>query len=203
MALPRFLRIGAAVEYCMHYAETRKALYLLGIVSALESAILPIPVDAAAIPMMVVNKARVWLVATVAALTSVFGGVIGYLIGLLTYDTLGVWLIDLYGLQAGFAEVQADFAGDIWNGALAILIGALTPIPFKLVCIAAGFMQYDFPMFLLVCAVGRGVRFFGMAVVFYFFGPPLKGLLERNKTEFTLLVVVVIVAGFVALKYVL
>ena len=201
MALPKYLRIGAAVDYCMYYAETRKALVLLGIISALESALLPIPVDAAAVPMMVVNKSRVWLVATVAAVTSVLGGVAGYLIGFLTYDTVGTWLIELYGMEQGFVTLRTDLAGDIWNGALVIFLGALTPIPFKLICIAAGFMQFDFGMFLLVCLIGRGIRFFGMAVIFYFFGPPLKSLLERNKTEFTLVIVVVIVAGFVGLKY--
>lgn len=203
MALPRFLRISAAVEYCMHYAETRRAMWLMGIISALESAFLPIPVDAAVVPMMVVNRARVFLVATVAWLTSVGGGILGYLIGYLTYASIGIWLIQLYGLEAGFEELRLDLAGDLWKGALAIFLGALTPIPFKLICIAAGFMEYDFLMFVAVCLVGRGIRFYGMGVVFYFFGPPLKRLLERNKTEFTIFLVVVVVGGFVGIKYIL
>ena len=201
MALPRYLRIGAAVEFCMHYAETRKALWLLGIISALESAVLPIPVDAAAIPMMVVNKARVWLVATVAAASSVLGAIIGYLIGYLTYASIGAWLIGLYGLEAGFEEFRLEMADDLWKGAAVILIGALTPVPFKLICIVAGFVEYEFILFVLLCCLGRGVRFFGMAVVFYYFGPPIKRLLERNKTEFTLILVVFVVGGFVGLKY--
>jgi membrane protein YqaA with SNARE-associated domain len=203
MALPRYLRIGAAVGYCMHYAETRKALYLLGILSALESAILPIPIDAAVVPMMVANKARVWLVALVAMATSVFGGILGYLIGLLTYESFGVWLIGLYGLETQFAEIRADFAIDLWAGALVLFLGAVSPIPFKLTCIAAGFVAYNFPLFVLICVVGRGLRFYGMAVVFYWFGPPLKGLLERNKGAFTMLVIVVVVGGFVGLKYII
>lgn len=203
MALPRWMRIGAAVEYCMHYAETRQALWLLGVISALESAILPIPVDAAVVPMMVVNKARVWLVATVSWLTSVAGGIAGYLIGYLTYASIGAWLIEIYGLEAAFAELRLDLAGDLWKGAIAVFLGALTPIPFKLVCIAAGFMEYDFLMFALVCLVGRGIRFYGMGLVFYFFGPPIKALLERNKTEFTVLLVVVVVGGFIGLKYII
>ena len=203
MALPRWMRIGAAVDYCMHYAETRKALWLLGVISALESACLPIPVDAAAVPMMVVNKTRVWLVATVAWLTSVLGGIAGYLIGFLTYASVGAWLIELYGLEAGFQELRVDLAGDLWKGAFAIFLGALTPIPFKLICIAAGFMEYNFLMFVLVCLVGRGIRFYGMGLVFYFFGPPLRRLLERNKTEFTIFLVVVVVGGFVGIKYII
>lgn len=201
MAVPKYLRIGAAVDYCMRYAETRKALYLLGILSALESAILPIPIDAATIPMMVVNKARVWLVALVATSTSVLGGILGYLIGYLTYESLGVWLIGVYGLEAEFLEIQADFAVDLWAGATILFLGAVSPIPFKLTCIAAGFMTFDFGVFLAVAVVGRCLRFFGMAVVFYWFGPPIKALLERYKATFTIVVVVVVIGGFVAIKY--
>ncbi|MGF1625971.1 MAG: YqaA family protein [Alphaproteobacteria bacterium] len=201
MALPRYLRVGAAVEFCMHYAETRKAMWLFGILSVLESAFLPIPIDAATIPMMLVNKARVWAVAAVGTLTSVAGGIVGYLIGWLTYASIGAWLIGVYGFEAGFAEFQADMTEDIWTGALVLLIGAITPVPYKLTCIVAGFVEFDFAMFLVVSLFGRGVRFYGMAVVFYFFGPPLKRLLIRYKTEFTILLLVVVAGGFVALKY--
>lgn len=201
MALPRYLRVGAAVEFCMHYAETRKAMWLFGILSVLESAILPIPIDAATIPMMLVNKTRVWLVAAVGTLTSILGGIVGYLIGWLTYASIGAWLIGLYGFEAGFAEFQADMTQDIWTGALVLLIGAITPVPFKLTCIVAGFVEYDFAMFVAVALFGRGVRFYAMAVVFYYFGPPLKRLLIRYKAEFTILLLVVVAGGFVALKY--
>jgi membrane protein YqaA with SNARE-associated domain len=201
MALPGYLRIGAAVDYCMLYAETRKALWLLGIVSALESALLPIPVDAAAIPMMLANKARVWLVAGVATATSVAGGIAGYLIGRLTYASLGAWLIGLYGLEAGFAEFRLQMTGDLWTGAAVILIGAITPVPFKLTCIVAGFVEYDFALFVALCLFGRGVRFYAMAAVFYYFGPPIKRLLIRYKTGFTLLLIATIAGGFAALNY--
>jgi len=201
MALPRYLRIGAAVDYCMRYAETRKALWLLGIVSALESALLPIPVDAAAIPMMLASKARVWLVAGVATATSVAGAIAGYLIGWLTYASLGAWLIGLYGLEAGFTEFRAEMTADPWTGAAVILVGAITPVPFKLTCIVAGFVAYDLALFVPLCLLGRGARFYAMAAVFYLFGPPIKRLLIRYKTGFTLLLIATIAAGFAALSY--
>jgi membrane protein YqaA with SNARE-associated domain len=201
MAVPKYLRIGAAVDYCMRYAETRKALYLLGVLSALESAILPIPIDAVTIPMMVVSRARVWLVALVASVTSVAGGIIGYLIGYLTYESLGVWLIGLYGLEAEFLEIRAEFALDLWTGAAILFLGAVSPIPFKLTCIAAGFMSFNVPLFLAVAVIGRTLRFYAIALVMYWFGPPIKTLLERYKATFTVVVLVVVIAGFVAIKY--
>jgi membrane protein YqaA with SNARE-associated domain len=201
MALPRYLRIGAAVEFCMNYADTRRALWLFGILSALESAFLPIPIDAATIPMRLVNKARVWLVAAVGTITSVAGGIAGYLIGWLTYASIGTWLIDFYGFEEQFAAFQTEMTENLWQGAVVLLIGAITPVPYKLTCIVAGFVEYDFAMFLLVSLAGRALRFYAMAVVFYFFGPPIKRLLVRYKTEFAILLVVVVAGGFVALKY--
>ncbi len=203
MQLPRFLRIGAAVEFCMHQAETRKALYLLAVISALESAILPIPVHAVLVPMMLASRRRIWLVMLVATVASVIGGVGGYFIGYFGYETIGVWLLDLYGLTDTFQEYRTEFATDLWTGATFVFIGALTPIPYKVVCIAAGFMAFDLATFILVSVVGRTLQFGFFAVLLYAFGPKLKALMDRNSTLFGYGVIAIVILGFVAIKFLL
>ena len=118
---------------------------------------------------------------------------LGYAIGALLYDTLGVWLIGLYGYGTKIEALKGFYDQ---YGAWFILLKGLTPIPFKLVTIVSGLLHYNFPLFVLLALVTRGARFFILAVLMQYFGEPIKRLLEKYFGWFLLLIALTIVFGF-------
>jgi membrane protein YqaA with SNARE-associated domain len=109
------------------------------------------------------------------------------------WDSVGHWLIDLYGYAARMDAVKAGY--DQW-GWLFILVKGLTPIPFKLVTIVSGLLEYNFPLFVALSLVTRGARFFLLAGLLHKFGGPIKEMLERHFATFMIIILVMIVGGF-------
>lgn len=179
-------------------AEKPSAPWALGLIAFAESSFFPVPPDIILIPMSLARPKRAWLYALICTIGSVLGALLGYAIGALLYDTVGQWLIHLYGYDKKMDAATAFFHK--W-GALAILVKGLTPIPFKLVTITSGIFKFNLPLFILLCAVTRGARFFILAVVMNLFGETIKGLLERFFGLFMLALVALVILGFyVALK---
>ncbi len=175
------------------------ALRVVALVSFAESALLPIPVDAVTLPVMLAERARLWRVVWVASLASVLGGLVGYGIGRLLYETLVVWLIDLYGWQDSFAALRRDFHD---QGALIVLLGALSPLPYKLIAIASGVEQLDLWLFLAISVLGRGGRFAAFGLLAWWLGPRLRLLLDRHAAWIGWLVLALLIGGFVAVEWV-
>jgi membrane protein YqaA with SNARE-associated domain len=174
-------------------AESRHAPFALAAVAFAESSFFPIPPDVILIPMSLATPRRAWRYAAIATIASVLGGIVGYGIGALLYDTLGQWLIHLYGYADRMAALKETYAR--W-GALVILIKGLTPIPYKLVTIVSGLLGYNFATFVLLSVVTRGARFFILAGALNRFGDPLRAALERHFALFLGLIAIVIVVGF-------
>ena len=127
-------------DWCIAAAGKPYATWLLGIVSFVESSFFPIPPDVMLIPMALARPDKACFYATVCTVTSVAGGLLGYLIGAVLYDSVGLWLIQLYGYGdkvEAFREAYAEW------GAWIILLKGLTPIPYKIVTIASGFAGYN------------------------------------------------------------
>lgn len=183
----------------MALAAGPKAEPTLAVVSFAESSFFPIPPDVLLIPMVLANRANAWRYAAVATIASVLGGLLGYFIGAVLFDTIGQWLIHLYGYGNRVAEFQAAY--NEW-GAWIILIKGATPIPYKIVTIASGFARYDLFWFVLLSVITRGIRFFLVAGLLYRFGEPVREFVERRLTLVTTLFVVALVGGFVVLRYV-
>jgi membrane protein YqaA with SNARE-associated domain len=190
--------IQRAYDLTMRMAAHRKAPHALFWVAFTESSFFPIPPDAMLIPMVVANRARAWAYAAIATVGSVLGGVVGYAIGYFLYETLGQWLINLYGLAAQFEAYRAAY--NEW-GLWIILIKGLTPIPYKLVTIASGAAAFDFWVFVAASIVTRGARFFLVAALLYRFGEPIREFIERRLTLLTTTFVVLLVGGFVVVRY--
>ena len=119
------------------------------------------------VPMVLAQRQRAWLIAGVCTVASVIGGFFGYAIGYFLFETIGQWVIDLYGLQGGFAQFQEQF--NKW-GLWIILIKGLTPIPYKLITIASGAAHFNLAVFAAASVVTRGLRFYLVAALLYFFG---------------------------------
>jgi membrane protein YqaA with SNARE-associated domain len=144
-------------DWCIDAADKPYALWILAAVSFAESSFFPVPPDIMLLPMSLAQPRRAWWFATVCTIASVAGGVLGYAIGALLYDSLGHWLITLYGLSDKVDAFRASYAE--W-GAVIILLKGLTPIPYKLVTITSGFAGYNIWLFILCSVVARGGRFF-------------------------------------------
>lgn len=175
------------------------ALWVLAAVSFAESSFFPIPPDVMLIPMILANRSKAWLFAGVCTIASVLGGFFGYAIGYYLFETAGKWVIDFYGLQAGFANFQQQF--NEW-GLWVILIKGLTPIPYKLVTIASGAAHFDLLTFGIASLITRGGRFFLVAGLLYVVGDPIRHFVEKHLTLVTTGFLLIIVGGFVAFAYI-
>lgn len=185
-------------DWVIRMSEHPKALWVLAGVSFAESSFFPIPPDIMLIPMVIAQRARAWLIAGFCTIASVAGGFLGYAIGFYFFETLGKYVIDLYGLQGGFAEFQEQF--NKW-GLWIILIKGLTPIPFKLVTIASGAAHFDLGVFAAASLVTRAGRFYLVAGLIYLFGEPIREFIEKHLTLVTTAAVALIVTGFVLVTY--
>ena len=185
-------------DWVMGLAGSRHAPASLAVVSFAESSFFPIPPDVMLVPMVLARRERAYVYAAICTLASVVGGMAGYAIGHLLYNSLGLWLIQLYGYGQKFDEFHLAYAH---YGAWIILIKGLTPIPFKLVTIASGFAAYNFPLFVGLCVITRGARFFAVAALLRLFGEPIRDFIEKRLDWVMLGVLVVVVGGFVVARY--
>lgn len=185
-------------DWMMRKAADEKAPWALGVVSFIESSFFPIPPDVMLIPMVMANRQKAWWYATIATVTSVLGGMLGYAIGYYLYDAVGVPILEFYG-KAHALDSFIAFVHDY--GVPAVIIKGMTPIPYKVVTIAAGVAKMDLLSFIGASIVARAMRFYLVAGLLYYFGEPIRDFIEKRLTLVTTVFVVVLVSGFVAVKY--
>ena len=181
-------------DWCIDAAHKPYALWILGAVSFAESSFFPVPPDVMLLPMSLARPERAWLYAGVCTITSVLGGILGYAIGALLYDSVGQWLIHFYGLGD---KVETFRAGYAEYGAWIILLKGLTPIPYKLVTITSGFANYNIWLFIVLSVIARGGRFFLVAVVLNRYGLWIRETLEKRLGLWVALGAGLLVLGFI------
>ena len=187
-------------EWILALAAKPSAPWALGAVAFAEGSFFPVPPDAMLVPMAVSRPDRVWLYATIATVASVLGGLLGYAIGALLFDSVGLWLFNLYGLADKAETFQASYAT---YGHWVILLKGLTPIPYKLVTITSGFAHYSLFWFVLLSVVTRGARFFLLAWLLGRYGIGIRAVLDRHLNVVAGLFAAVVILGFVAFKVML
>ncbi len=181
-------------DWCINAADRPHALWILGAIAFAESSFFPVPPDIMLLPMSLARPARAWLFAALCTIASVAGGVLGYAIGALLYDSVGQWLINLYHLGDKVEAFRASYAE--W-GSVIILLKGLTPIPYKLVTITSGFAGYNIWLFILCSIIARGGRFFFVAVLLNRYGDPIRAEIEKRLGLWLAVLALVLVAGFV------
>ena len=181
-------------DWCIDAADKPYALWILAAVAFAESSFFPVPPDIMLLPMSVAQPKRAWLFASVCTAASVLGGILGYAIGALLYDSVGQWLIHLYGLGDKVETFRASYAE--W-GALIILAKGVTPIPYKLVTITSGFAGYNIWLFILFSIITRGGRFFIAAILLNRYGEWIRVRIEQHLGLAVAGLAAVLVAGFV------
>jgi membrane protein YqaA with SNARE-associated domain len=185
-------------DWCIASADKPHALWLMGLISFAESSVFPIPPDTMLIPMSLARPKRAWTYATVCTLTSVAGGVLGYVIGAYLYDTIGHWLIQLYGYGDKVEAFREAYAR--W-GTLIILVKGVTPIPYKIVTITSGFAGYNLALFIVFSFVARGMRFYFTAFLLNRYGAKARTIIEERLGFWFTIGLLVLVAGVVAALY--
>ena len=186
-------------DWTMRLAEGPRALWSLGAISFAESSFFPIPPDVVVGPMVLARPKQAWLIATICTVASVLGGLFGYFIGYYAMESIGEWLIQLYGMQEKASEFHANYAE--W-GLWVILIKGLTPIPYKLVTIVSGAAHFALLPFIVASVITRGARFFLIAALLRAYGEPIRTFIEKRLTLVTTLFVAALVGGFAVLKYI-
>ncbi len=156
------------VAWTTRHAEGKNAKWWLFGVSFAESSFFPIPPDVLLVAILMTReRVRAFYYASITTFGSVLGGLFGYLIGDFFFQTVGVWVVSTYGLETQMITVQKLFVD---NAFFAIFVAAFTPIPYKVFTIAAGLFGISIPVFIIASVLGRGMRFFAVAIVMRFFG---------------------------------
>jgi len=180
-------------DWLMALAQGPYASVALVGVAFAESSFFPLPPDLLLAPMALAKPRAAWFYAFIATVGSVAGGAFGYWIGAALYDSVGQWLIHLYGYQDRMAALKQAYAD---YGAWVILLKGLTPIPFKIVTIGSGLLAYPFWTFIGLSVLTRGARFFIVATALHRWGDPLRAALERHFAAFVLTMLAIVVIGF-------
>jgi len=197
-ARPSLLR--RLYDRCIAAAGKPHATWTMGAVSFAESSFFPIPPDVMLVPMALARPDRAYRLAAWCSITSVAGGILGYAIGALLYESVGMWVMQLYGYGNKVEEFRAAYAE--W-GAWIILLKGLTPIPYKIVTITSGFAGYNFGLFVLFSLITRASRFFVLAFLIHRYGVKAREIIERRLGLWTTIFALVIVSGFVIVVYLL
>ncbi|MEP3045499.1 MAG: YqaA family protein [Roseibium sp.] len=186
-------------DWTLSLAAGPRAPAALGTVSFVESSVFPIPPDILLIPMVIAKREKAWWYAFLCMITSVAGGIAGYFIGMFLFEQVAEPVLAFYGKSHYVEEFKAIFTEWGW---WFVFIAGLTPFPYKVITIASGAAGLSLPVFIFASIVSRGLRFFVVAGLLYLFGPPIKDFIEKRLGLMFTLFVVLLVGGFVLLKFI-
>jgi len=184
-------------DWTLGLAQHRHALWALAVVAFVESSFFPIPPDILMIPMIIARPNRAWLIAGVALLASVLGGLLGYAIGALAFESLGQPILASLGKADAMAEFSTRF-NDM--GFWAVLVAGVTPFPYKVITIMSGWTGMPLGIFIMTSILARGLRFFVVAGLLWRFGAPIRDFIERRLGMMFTLAVALLIGGFMVVK---
>ncbi|MCO4748253.1 MAG: DedA family protein [Proteobacteria bacterium] len=184
--------------WVLSWADTPYGPLALFALSFAESSFFPIPPDPLLMALCLGALAHSFRFAAICTVASVLGGVFGYALGYGAYEAVAQPILELYGKVDTFDEVAAKFRA---QGDLAVLIAAITPIPYKVVTITAGATQMSLGPFVIASVLGRGLRFFAVAGLLWWKGEPIAAFIEKYFEALALLFGVLIIVGFAAVKW--
>jgi membrane protein YqaA with SNARE-associated domain len=190
--------IRGLYNWTMGLAESRYALWALAAVAFVESSVFPIPPDILMIPMILATPRRAWLIAGVACVCSVLGGLAGYYIGWGLFESVGRPVLEFYGKDAYFDEFAVRY-NDF--GAWAVLIAGITPFPYKVITIMSGATGLSLPVFIVASVIARGLRFFIVAGLLWKFGAPIKDFIEKRLGLMFTLFIILLLGGFYVVRF--
>jgi membrane protein YqaA with SNARE-associated domain len=172
-------------------------LWLLAVVSFLETIIIPIPIELVLIPLMATNRDRIWRLAAATTLGCLAAALLGYGVGMALYQSVGTWFIETMGMQSGYQTFQSFFDQ---YGFVAILALGIVPVPFQIAMITAGVSGYPIYLFVLAALIARGIRYYGLAWLILRFGRRAEDLWRRHAVTASLAAAAILIAISLALQ---
>ena len=181
-------------------AAHKSSKYFLAFISFIESFIFPIPPDVLIIPMTIADRKKWIKIASIATIGSVTGACLGYFIGYVFFNEIGLKIFELYGVDnTSFLKDKVSSEGGVIAWMTLLAIAGFTPVPFKLLTITSGFVHFNIIYFIIVATLTRGARFFLIAFLIGNFGPAMKKIIEKKLLTVSIVfsILVIIVAYFV------
>lgn len=191
--------LRALYDKTLEWSAHRHATWILALVAFTESSFFLIPPDVLLIPMVLAARTRWFRLALICTIASVLGGVFGYFIGAFLFEEIGQPILEFYHAADKFAQVK-DLYNE--NGAWIVFTAGFSPIPYKIFTIASGVTGLDMVPFIIASAIGRGARFFLVAILLWKYGEPIRAFIEKRLGLLTLLFCALLVAGVIVLKFV-
>lgn len=171
--------------------DSRHMMWFLGVVSFLETIIVPIPIEVVLIPLMALNRDCIWRLAAATTLGCLLAALVGYGVGMALYQSVGIWFIESMGMQSGYESFQTFFDQ---HGFVAILALGIVPVPFQIAMITAGAAGYPIYLFVLAALIARGIRYYGLAWLILRFGRRAEDLWRRHAVIASLAAAAVLIA---------
>jgi membrane protein YqaA with SNARE-associated domain len=185
-------------HWVLSLSEKKSGAWALFILAFAESSFFPIPPDVLLIALALGTRKKAFKFALICTVGSVLGGVFGYGLGFALYEPVAKPLISFLGAEKEFQKVKEYYNN---YDVLAVAAAALTPIPYKLFTIGGGLCKINFPLFVVVSFIFRGLRFFAVSALIYKFGLPVKSFIDKYFNLLTLIFFALLVAGFLTVKY--
>lgn len=175
------------------------ASYYLFLLAFIESSFFPIPPDVMLLPMALSCREKAFKYALICLIGSVLGGIAGYAIGFYFFDLIGQSILNFYGFNDAFAEFQSFYNE---YGGWFVAMAGMTPFPYKVITILSGIAQMNILEFFLSSIGSRGVRFFALAAIIWYFGPWIREFIEKYFAILTVLFFVILILGFALIKFI-
>ncbi|MDR0978142.1 MAG: VTT domain-containing protein [Endomicrobium sp.] len=186
-------------NWTLCWAKTKNSSYALFSIAFIESSFFPIPPDVLLIPMVIAEPRSWWKKALICTVGSILGALLGYVVGKIFYDIIGITILNFYNLQSAVTVIGEKYAN---NAFLSIFAGAFTPIPYKVMTISAGIFDISLPILIIASIFGRGGRFFIISVALKIFGAKIQTTVEKNFNLLSIIFLVLLITGFVVLKHI-
>ena len=186
-------------------AGHKKSKFFLGLISFIESFIFPIPPDVLIIPMTIAKKNEWFKIALIATIGSVSGALIGYFIGYVFFNEIGIKIFELYGYEdPNFLKDKFSTKGGFFSWLGILVTAGFTPLPFKLLTISSGFVHFNLAYFIIVSLLTRGSRFFIIAFLIGNFGSAMKKIIEKKFLKISIiLAIILIIFAYLVYKFLL
>lgn len=185
-------------DWTLALAAHPRALWALAFIAFIEAIFFPIPPDVLMIAMIIAVPSRAFLIATVAVAASVLGGLVGYAIGAAAFETLGRPMLEAIGQGEAVAGFNARF-NDM--GFWTVLVGGVTPFPFKVITVMSGWTGLPLATFILTAILARALRFFFVAALLRRYGAPIRDFISRWLGLLSVLFVVLLFLGFYSVRF--
>ena len=186
-------------NWTLEKAQHKNAKLYLSLISFAEGSFFPIPPDILLIPMALASKARALFYAFMCTLFSVLGGILGYAIGYFFYNSVGIYIVDFYHLENSFNIFESYYKE---FGILIVLGAGITPFPYKFITIASGVFGLNIFLFIIFSIIGRGLRFYLIAILLYFFGEKIKLIIDKYFNFLTIVFFILLVGSVFIIRFI-